>query len=217
MKYIDMPEGGMDLKKALTIYKNVLRESRVLYVIQPNLDLGKITKFGIAGMDSGNPFSRLEEYVLMYGPVDPKNHCQGVKVFFIGVTKYNRLVEAKNSQVFKIEKKLKQELKSQHENIGRGLERTTKKPELVIKRIKELTKQTGLQDEESNLYDPDLVSSRTRKETQRYRDDKKAYINSSKRTSERNNELITKKKTDKQVTQEVRRSARQKANQLGPS
>ena len=48
----------MDLKKALTAFRNTLQAKRVLYVIQANLDLGKVTKFGIAGMDSGNPFSR---------------------------------------------------------------------------------------------------------------------------------------------------------------
>ena len=47
-----IPSGGMDLDKALTAFRAELQHKRVLYVIQANLDKGKVTKFGIAGMDS---------------------------------------------------------------------------------------------------------------------------------------------------------------------
>jgi hypothetical protein len=191
----------------------------VLYVIQANLDLGKITKFGIAGMDSGNPFSRLNEYVLMYGPLDPKNECQGVKVFFIGVTRYNRLVEARNSQVHKIEKKLKDEVKSVREHIGRGLERTTRKPAAIIKRIKQLTKETGLEDEESNLQNRELVSGNTRASTQVYRDDRRSTIDmpiEGARKSTRN-QTAKEKNVENEIVKASRRSRRLLEQSKGPS
>ena len=67
-------------------------------------------------MDSGNPFSRLGEYVLMYGKYSPTNACLGVKVYFLGTVEYNRLVEQRNSKVFKLEKKLKDYFKTTTEH-----------------------------------------------------------------------------------------------------
>jgi len=172
MKSIVLPEGGMDLDKALKIYKEKLKHKRVFYVIQANLDKEAVTKFGIAGMTSGNPYSRLNEYVLMYGKYDKDNDCLGVKIFFLGYTEYNRLVEVPNSKVFKLELKLKRDefLKTTTEHVGRGLERTSRSPKEVIKLLNQY---------EKNIEDVETVITRAaREKTKAYRDDRKAFIDS---------------------------------------
>jgi hypothetical protein len=90
-----------------------LRQTRALYVIAPNMEKGQIVKFGIAGTKTGNAINRINEYVIMYGKEDPTNKCVGCKIYFCGITKYNRPTadtpsEAeKNTYAYKMELKLK--------------------------------------------------------------------------------------------------------------
>jgi hypothetical protein len=168
---------GIDLIQVLSDLKNDNRfkHKRVLYVIQATQDKGNVTKFGIAGMDSGNPYSRLNEYVTMYGNIG-SNACEGVKIFFLGVTEYNRLVEAKNSKVFKIEKLLKEKF-SDRRVPNRGTERTTAPPSEVISEIKKL---------EPNIKDvPTIPTHNTREKTQKFRGVTTAYIDTPLRVSNR--------------------------------
>ena len=92
---------GMRLDDALIKFKNELKSKRVLYVLEPNMEKGDIVKFGIAGMDRGKSIERLKQYAITYGKEDSKNKCKGVWLWFLGTTQYNRLVEPKNSKVFK--------------------------------------------------------------------------------------------------------------------
>jgi len=194
-----IPSGGMDLDKALTAFRAQLKHKRVIYVIQANLDKGKVTKFGIAGMDSGNPFSRLGEYVLMYGKYNPKNECQGVKVFFLGTVEYNRLVEQRNSKIFKLERKLKDEFKTTTEHVGRGLERTNASPAKVIEAIKKYEK--NIQDVETEIV------REARDSTKKYRTDRDAFINSRpSRRSERLKETEPSRRSER-LRQAGRRTA----------
>tara|TARA_R110000737_G_scaffold105915_1_gene138845 strand:- start:71 stop:622 length:552 start_codon:yes stop_codon:yes gene_type:complete len=164
-----IPTGGMQLSDAINKFSERLKNKRVLYVIEPNLEKGKIVKFGIAGMDSGKPISRLKGYDITFGQQDKNNKCKGVTIWFLGITEYNRLVEAKNSKVFRIEKKLKQEYKSKTETV-RGSERTSKRPQEIIADINKL---------EKNITDEVTVITRVaRPKTKEYRTDERAYKDS---------------------------------------
>lgn len=103
-----------------------------------------------------------------------------------------------------------------HEHIGRGLERTTRSPANIIERIKKLSKESGLEDEETNMRNTELVSSRTRKTTQVYRDDTANYRDNKEgtRTSARTNK---EKKKENDLVQGVRRSRRIVEQSKGPS
>ena len=162
-----IPKGGMKLSEALDKYADELKKTRVLYVIEPNLEKGNVTKYGIAGMVSGKPMSRLREYNITFGKVDPSNKCKGVIIWYLATTKYNRMVEPKNSKVFKIEKALKKEFPPVK---GRGTERTSKTPAQVIAKINRLT---HTEDDKETT-----VNRVARETTKKYRDDKEPYENS---------------------------------------
>mgnify|MGYP004567755077 CR=1 FL=1 len=104
----------------------------------------------------------------MYPANDKKNKCKGVWIWYCGVTEYNRLVEVERSEVYKMEKKLKAEFGSKTE-LNRGTERLVGvRPQKVIAFI-----------EKHQVHDEETEISRvTRPSTQKYRGDKKAYIDS---------------------------------------
>ena len=159
----------MYMKQFLAKYENELTHKRALYVVAPNLEKNEACKFGIAGSSSGNAYRRLNEYRILYGDKDKNNECKGVLIYYCGVTEYNRLVEITNTQVYKIEKKLKDKFNTETLE-GRGVERVKAKPETIIEEIKRLstrsTRSNNTEDVETN------ITRHTRQSTQRYRHDK---------------------------------------------
>ena len=159
----------MDLGDFLRKHIALIKHKRLFYIIEPRLEQGKTIKFGIAGIDSGNPFNRLKEYMLTYGETDPENPCRGVIVHYIGVTEYERHVRYKNSEVFRIEKYLKEIYKSTSESKhdSRGAERVSKKHLPNILRDLRALRMPDISTE---------LRSTNRESTKRYQDDHKAYI-----------------------------------------
>jgi len=108
---------GIDLDYFTKRYKKDIENSRVFYVISPNAE--DVFKIGIAGDTDGKAIGRMEQYKLYYGLQSRTNSCSGVRVHFICKTKYNNMVEPKNSYIFKLELCMKQKLKA---NTKRGRE-----------------------------------------------------------------------------------------------
>ncbi len=159
---------GIDLAQFLDTFGDQLKHKRIFYIVEPNLEKGKVIKFGIGGMNTGNGYSRLKEYEIIYGKKDRKNSCLGVRIWYVGITEYNRLVEETNTQIYKIEKALKKHFKSKTEPY-RGTERLANvRPSEVIEKIHSLHK--TIKDVETK------ITRHTRPSTQRYRTDKRAYI-----------------------------------------
>jgi len=115
---------GMELNTFLNDpkYTDQLINSRVFYIVKPRSE--DILKFGISGNNDGKGVGRLQQYRLTYGTHDPSNDCLGVKVYFVGRTNYNWLVEANNSEIAKRELYVKRYIK-RNNLIARGRERTT--------------------------------------------------------------------------------------------
>ena len=108
---------GIDLDYFTTRYKDDIKNSRVFYVISPNAE--NVFKIGIAGDTDGKAIGRMEQYKLYYGLKSRTNSCTGVRVHFVCKTKHNKMVEPKNSYIFKLELCMKQKLKG---NTKRGRE-----------------------------------------------------------------------------------------------
>ena len=176
MKLLITSEQGIKLEDFLQINGSKLRHSRALYVVAPKMEKNKVYKFGIAGTNTGNAYSRLNEYVILYGENDKNNCCKGVMIHYCAITEYNRLVLAEKSQVSQIELKLKQQLKAT-ESIakGRGSERvlsTKVSIKSLLEKIKSLT---------TTIKETPVEITRVAKEsTKKYRQDTKAFIDSKK-------------------------------------
>jgi hypothetical protein len=84
-----------------------------------------LIKFGIGGVEHGGEgaWGRLYQYVNYYG-VEGEFDCQGVKLFLLVGNQYNPNVEGKNSAIFRKEKFLKAQFRSDTLS-GRGTERVT--------------------------------------------------------------------------------------------
>ena len=165
---------GIRLEDFLQMHAPKLRHSRAFYVVAPNMEKKSIYKIGVAGVNTGNSFHRLNEYVILYGKHDTTNSCRGVVIHYCGITEYNRLVLAEKSQVFQLELKLKQPLNATESiAVGRGSERvlSTKVPiKSILKKTKELlstTKETPIE-----------ITRVAREKTKKYRDDTRAFIDS---------------------------------------
>ena len=88
----------VELENGETVSKNsrnLLKNHRIFYVIQSNADAAaenvkkRTIKFGIAGMKSkGSAYSRLMQYVRYYGEYSKDSKCAGVKLLFLGATKF---------------------------------------------------------------------------------------------------------------------------------
>jgi hypothetical protein len=169
------------LEDFLKEHEAKLRHTRALYVLEPALDKGNVLKFGIAGTNNGNAHQRLTDYLILYGKHSKTNECLGVNICYCGVTVYNREVQATKSQVAKIELNLKRLAKgSESLEIGRGSERinsTKMSLSAILKLINEQNPDKS-DIEPSPRRNLDLPSSNTRKTSQTYRGDKKAYKDS---------------------------------------
>lgn len=174
MKDLLKDKPSMKLEEFIAQYSNELDHKRILYVVQANLDEGKVTKFGIGGANSGNSIKRLQEYIAMYGKNEIRNKCKGVIIFYCGVTEYNRLIESTKSQVHLVEKELKNRLKSTTIE-GRGIERTKKQPNEVIHEIKNIVK--GIKET------PIPITKVTRPTTQKYRNDTRNAIDTQQKSN----------------------------------
>tara|TARA_B110000261_G_scaffold9979_1_gene10045 strand:+ start:159 stop:641 length:483 start_codon:yes stop_codon:yes gene_type:complete len=116
---------GVNLEDWLKESKADLVNVRLLYVLRANSDKNKITKIGVAGLGSGNPTTRLYDYVSHHGYNNPDNSSQGVKLFAAYTTKYNNMVEGKRSAIAKLENHLKTQMKDNIKGQKRGTERTS--------------------------------------------------------------------------------------------
>jgi len=163
---VDRP---MDLRDFLTRYGGQLSNVRLLYIVEPLLEKGKMVKFGVAGMSSGNAFNRLNDYAITYGDKTKANDCKGVIVHFVGVTEYNRHVQIEKSQVYQLEKYLKQTYKSVTEK-GRGSERI---PKAKLQEIMRTIRAQKFKDV------PTVLRETNRETTKRFQSDKKALKDSS--------------------------------------
>jgi len=110
---------GMDLDLFLHIYGNSLKNKRVLYIVKPNLD-PDIYKIGVAGINGGDPNQRLRSYLHYYGKESRHNPKSGVKIYYLGFTKYNSYVLPTKSNIYRKEKFIKDNFKAVP---GRGDER----------------------------------------------------------------------------------------------
>jgi len=144
-----------------------LRNKRAFYIVEPLLEKDKVIKFGIAGMQSGHPYTRLNEYNIIYGTQTRANSCKGVKVHFVGVTEYDRMVSPTNTQVARLERQLKQLYKTKTEK-GRGTERVAKE---YLADILQTIRDSKLVDEVTVLRD----TSRPNAKSQEYRKDHAAF------------------------------------------
>lgn len=170
------------LSEFLAKNREALRNKRAFYIVEPLLEDGRVIKFGIAGMQSGNPYNRLNEYNIIYGTQTRNNACKGVLVHFVGVTDYDRMVAHSNTQVARLERHLKQVYKSKTEP-GRGTERVAKK---YLRSILKTIREQPFVDTPTVPRD----TNRPNEQSIQYRNDHDAYVQ--------------KNKTEKRVTRSRR-------------
>ena len=157
-----------DLREVLNKHGSSLRNVRAFYIVEPLLEKGKSIKFGIAGMSSGNAYQRFNEYSVLYGEKTKDNDCKGVLVHFVGITEYDRLVKPEKSQVYLLEKHLKQEYRSTTDP-GRGSERVSK---TYLSSILHTIRTKRFKDVHTQMRDTN------RETTKKYQTDRKAFIDS---------------------------------------
>lgn len=157
-----------DLRDFLTRLGGELNNVRALYIVEPLLEKGQMIKFGVAGMSSGNAYNRLNDYAITYGDKTKANDCKGVIVHFVGVTEYNRHVQIEKSQVYQLERYLKQTYKSVTET-GRGTERV---PKAKLQDIMREIRSKKFKDV------PTVLRDTNRETTKVYQPDKKAWKDS---------------------------------------
>ena len=117
-----------------------LYNMRVFYIVRSNLDKN-ILKFGIS---DGNAFHRLTSYIFSYGKNIKTQQHSGVGICFLAGVNKREEVQWKNSQIYKMETKLKYELSNKKLIVnGRGSERTS----ASIKQIENIMRQTKVEDE----------------------------------------------------------------------
>lgn len=113
-------------------YTNQLINARVFYVVKPNSE--NVIKIGVSGENTGDGIKRFQEYQLLYGDgASTENICLGMKVFYVGKTMYNPLVESKNSLIHKLELHMIRSFKKL-KITARGRERTI----ATLKKVKEI-------------------------------------------------------------------------------
>ena len=163
-------EGGEDLSifllKESTI--NQMKNTRCFYIVEPNLDAGRYFKIGIAGEKTGNSYARLRSYEITYGTNSEPGECNGVWIWFCGVTKFSgdnsrddgteNYVSSTQSQIHKVEVYLKakykregllSELRGKRSNFRgseriRGIDNNGIAPQQVIQEIKTITSMGGV-------------------------------------------------------------------------
>ena len=130
----DWNKKGIELSSFLQNkkYTYQLENARVFYVVKPNSE--NVIKIGVSGENSGVGIKRFLEYQLLYGDGrNTDNICLGMKVFYVGKTKYNPFVESKNSLIHKLELHMIRTFKKLNIT-ARGRERTT----ATLKKVKEI-------------------------------------------------------------------------------
>jgi len=162
-------DGGEDLSTFLLKQSTITqtKNTRVFYIVEPNLDAGRFFKIGIAGEKTGNSYARLRSYEITYGTNDEAGECNGVWIWFCGITKFNgnnsnddgtaNYVSSTQSQIHKVEVYLKAKYKREgllSEERGKGNFRGSERikgpdnngirPEAVIKEIKTITTMGGV-------------------------------------------------------------------------
>lgn len=170
MREFKLPKTPMYLSEFLDNHAGKIANKRVFYILEPLLEDGRTIKFGVAGMQSGHAFHRLNEYNIIYGKQTRTNSCKGVYLHFLGVTEYDRMVQPSNTQIGRLETKLKQVYKSKTEK-DRGTERVGKKylPEM-LKFIREMP----FVDEPTILRE----GNRPNLQSDKYRRDHAAFVDS---------------------------------------
>ncbi len=182
VKQLDIPRDGIKLEDFLSSkkYLKEIEHKRIFYILRPELEKGKILKFGIAGINTGRAVARLREYDIVYGKYSKDNPCTGVRVFAIFTTEYNRLVAPTNSLIQKLELKVKRECRKgdfgscNKDESGdfRGSERIKHvTPEELIQHVRKLL--PSVEDEVTKAPDREV-----RESTKKYRDDEKAFRDS---------------------------------------
>ena len=162
-----------------------IKNKRIFYIVEPELEKGKYLKFGIAGVNTGRGVARLKEYDITYGRYakgKDTNYCTGVYLWAIYPFQYNRLVEPKNSKPAKLELKLKRECKQGfrgsdgktakcgQEQDFRGSERISGiKASDLIKKVNSLLAGGAVDDEATN------INRDAREPTKKFRKDKAPY------------------------------------------
>lgn len=135
-------DDGIPVKLFLEKYGSTIRNNtRLFYVISPNGQPG-LYKIGIAGDSTGKPYSRLMEYYYFYGLESLDNKCTGARIHFCHTTAYIENTEKSNSEVWKLEKKIKDSLSKKairgDEWLETNLERIKKEYYKAIGNIKEI-------------------------------------------------------------------------------
>lgn len=138
---VDMSKrGGMNMEIFLREYRAFLKNKRVFYIIQANLDKNpSVVKFGISVDKGEGAYYRLKKYQIQYGPNKVNNSCKGVKVWFIWAVSYNQLVEKKRTRISKLEELVKRTYRSKFITSGtkeRGDERLPIHPRSLIKFVR---------------------------------------------------------------------------------
>ena len=163
--------------------KQNLLHHRAFYILEPVFENGAFYKFGVAGTNSGNAFNRLHDYVIMYGKFSPSNPNHGVYIHYCGITGYDRLVLVKNTQVSKLEKKLKDSLKKETaidtKRDDRGEERVLASKFSIEDAIKWIKKEAPQNDVSETGEDTNRGDRKTRKTTDEksklHRNDRRAF------------------------------------------
>jgi len=111
----------MDLAEFLLNFGDKIKDKRCLYVLSARMEKKSVIKFGIARK---NAYQRLKDYENTYGKTTKLNDCQGVHIFYCGITNFNPNIEFTNTEVYRVERAIKQQFKSQILK-DRGEERVT--------------------------------------------------------------------------------------------
>lgn len=125
---IDSPK-GVDLKSYISNLdnKSKLKNTNLFYIISTSAE-PDVFKIGVAFGSEHSPFKaldRLNSYYLHHGKNsnDPKKKCVGAKIHYLLVTKHNKDIHYSSTKVWKLELRMKRELKTR-KKIERGDERT---------------------------------------------------------------------------------------------
>ena len=120
---------GVDLKTYISNADNKakLKDTNLFYVISTSAE-PDVFKIGVAFGSEHSPFKaldRLNSYYLHHGRnvQDSKNKCVGARIHYLMVTKHNKNIHYSATKVWKLELRMKRELKKRGK-IARGDERT---------------------------------------------------------------------------------------------
>lgn len=119
--YKPFSKKGTPLEDFIKTYEENLKGKRGFYILSFKMETGKKDRVFKIGVAHRTIYGRLRSYVVSYGENDSSNKCHGVLIHYLGTTKYNRMIETKNSAIAKLEVKMINAL--QKYKIPRGNER----------------------------------------------------------------------------------------------